>query len=225
MQTVAIESSISRPAQVLVLPGWQGSGPGHWQSRWEQLHGCTRVEQHDWDRPLRGDWTARLEEVLLDLPGPAKACAAHATTTQSAASQAPVLFVAHSLGCLLVAAWAAHSRNTQRVAGALLVAPPDVRTPALQPVLASWATLALQRLPFPAIVIASRDDPFCSQARSRDFADAWGAQWVDAGCAGHLNADSGLGDWPEGHAHLARLLTHGVATANSVTPSTSNASD
>lgn len=187
MQTVATKSGETSPAQVLVLPGWQGSGPGHWQSRWERLHGYTRVEQHDWDRPLRGDWTARLEEVLLDGPS------------------APVLLVAHSLGCLLVAAWAAHSRNTQRVAGALLVAPPDVSTPALQPVLASWASLPLQSLPFPSIVVASQDDPFCGPACSRDLAKAWGAPWVDAGCAGHLNADSGLGDWPEGHAHLTHL--------------------
>lgn len=201
MKTAAGHSSVSGPAQVLVLPGWQGSGPGHWQSRWEHVHGYTRVEQHDWDRPLRGDWTARLEEVLLDWPG------------------GPVVLVAHSLGCLLVAAWAAHSRHTGRVAGALLVAPPDVRTPALQPVLASWATLALQRLPFPAVVITSQDDPFCSPARSREFAEAWGGPWVDAGCAGHLNADSGLGDWPEGHAHLARLLASGAAL------SVSNASD
>ena len=39
---------------VLTLPGWQGSGPEHWQSRWEALHGFIRVEQHDWMRPLRG---------------------------------------------------------------------------------------------------------------------------------------------------------------------------
>ena len=54
--------------RVLTLPGWQGSGPGHWQSRWEALHGCIRVEQHDWDRPLRGDWTARLQDVVLAQP-------------------------------------------------------------------------------------------------------------------------------------------------------------
>ena len=51
-------------APVLILPGWQNSGPGHWQSRWELAHGYQRVEQHDWLRPLRGDWIARLEEVL-----------------------------------------------------------------------------------------------------------------------------------------------------------------
>ena len=75
------------PSAVLILPGWQNSGPLHWQSRWEAAHGFQRVEQHDWLRPLRGDWTARLEEVLLGLNEPA-------------------VLVAHSLGCLLVAAWA-----------------------------------------------------------------------------------------------------------------------
>ena len=87
---------------VLLLPGWQNSGPKHWQTLWEQRHGYRRVEQHDWERPLRGDWMARLEEVLLE-------------------SETPAVLVAHSLGCQLVAAWAGHSRHSARVAGALLV--------------------------------------------------------------------------------------------------------
>jgi predicted alpha/beta hydrolase family esterase len=90
-------------AQVLLLPGWQNSGPDHWQSRWEQNFGYVRVEQHDWMQPLRGDWIARLEDVLLSQKGPS-------------------VLVAHSLGCLLVAAWAAHSRHTHLVSAALLVA-------------------------------------------------------------------------------------------------------
>ena len=55
---------------ILTLPGWQNSGPQHWQSRWEALYGYQRVEQHDWRRPLRGDWTARLQEVVVDSPAP-----------------------------------------------------------------------------------------------------------------------------------------------------------
>src|SRR5665647_3719102 len=93
-------------APVLLLPGWQNSGPDHWQSLWETAHGYQRVEQHDWLRPLRGDWIARLEDVLLQ-------------------QKAPAVLVAHSLGCLLVAAWAAHTRNPQLVKAALLVAPGD----------------------------------------------------------------------------------------------------
>ncbi|HEU6456420.1 MAG TPA: alpha/beta hydrolase, partial [Roseateles sp.] len=57
--------------RVLLLPGWQNSGPDHWQSRWERRYGDRRVEQHDWDWPRRGDWMARLDEVLLESEVPA----------------------------------------------------------------------------------------------------------------------------------------------------------
>ena len=50
---------------ILLLPGWQDSDPAHWQSRWEARYGDRRVEQHDWMHPLRGDWSARLEEEVV----------------------------------------------------------------------------------------------------------------------------------------------------------------
>ena len=176
------------PRLVLTLPGWQNSGPLHWQSRWEAAHGYQRVEQHDWLRPLRGDWISRLEDVLL-----------------TGAQDEPVVLVAHSLGCQLVAAWASHSKNTHRVKAALLVAPGDPEREALRPVLSSWSPVAMQRLPFASVLIASENDPYCSAERARQFADAWGAGWVSAGLQGHLNADSQLGDWAEGHAQLQKL--------------------
>jgi hypothetical protein len=172
---------------VLVLPGWQGSGPEHWQSLWQAQQGFQRVDQHDWLRPLRGDWIARLEDVVLSADG-------------------PVVLVAHSLGCVLVAAWAAHSRNTHRVKAALLVAPGDVEREALRPVLASWSPIPLQPLPFKSTLVVSQDDPYCSFERAQSFAAAWGSALVDAGAAGHINADSGLGDWPEGQALLSALI-------------------
>eukprot|EP01031_Cornospumella_fuschlensis_P006742 gene6742-8388_t len=55
---------------VLILPGWHNSGPEHWQSLWEAAHGFTRVEQHSWTQPLRGDWISRLEDVLLSCDEP-----------------------------------------------------------------------------------------------------------------------------------------------------------
>ncbi len=171
---------------VLLLPGWQDSGPQHWQSRWETLHGYQRVTQHDWMRPLRGDWIARLEEVLLQRGEPA-------------------LLVAHSLGCLLVAAWAAHSGNTQLVKGALLVAPGDAERDELRPILASWSPIPLQPLPFKSILVGSRNDPYCAAERARQFATAWGSDFIDYGERGHINAESGLGPWTEGHAWLHRL--------------------
>lgn len=173
-------------SDVLLLPGWQNSGPGHWQTLWEQQHGFVRVEQHDWMRPLRGDWNARLEEVLLAQP-------------------APVWLVAHSLGCALVAAWAAHSRNTACVRGALLVAPPELERDDLRVVLPGWAPVARQVLPFPSVLVASSDDPYGSLAHAQALAQAWGSRLVEAGPHGHLNAESGLGDWPEGLALLQSL--------------------
>jgi len=172
---------------VLILPGWQGSGPQHWQSLWQDQSGFQRVEQHDWLRPLRGDWVARLEDVVLSL-------------------DAPAVLVAHSLGCMLLAAWAAHSRNTHCVKAALLVAPGDVEQDALRPVLASWSPIPLPPLPFKSTLVASRDDPYCSFARAQTFAQAWGSRLVDAGALGHINADSGLGDWPQGQVMLNELI-------------------
>jgi uncharacterized protein len=172
---------------VLILPGWKGSGPQHWQSLWQARQGFQRVDQHDWLRPLRGDWTARLEDVLLS-------------------ADEPVVLVAHSLGCVLVAAWAAHSHNTHRVKAALLVAPGDVAREALRPVLASWSPIPLQPLPFKSTLVASQDDPYCSFERAQGFALAWGSALVDAGSVGHINADSGLGDWPQGQALLSALI-------------------
>ena len=116
------------------------------------------------------------------------------------------MLVGHSLGCMLTAAWAAHSRNTHRVKGALLVAPPDVDREEVRQLLHSWAPVPLQALPFPSVVMASSRDPYCRPDRAREFAAAWGSEFVDAGPLGHLNADSGLADWPEAHAQLMQLM-------------------
>ena len=178
-------------SHVLTLPGWQNSGPDHWQSRWERAYGYTRVEQHDWMRPLRGDWITRLEDVLE--------------------GHTPAILVAHSLGCIHAAAWAAHSRNTSRVKAALLVAPPDTERDDVRDILPSWSPIPLQELPFKTVVIASSNDPFCSLARARQFAHAWGADFMDAGECGHINAESGLGDWPEAHVQLMALMAVGSA--------------
>lgn len=186
------------PRNVLILPGWQGSSSDHWQSRWERLYGYTRVEQHDWQRPLRGDWIARLEDVLLACDGPA-------------------VLVAHSLGCQHVAAWAAHSRNTHRVSGALLAAPPDVERDDVRALLPSWSPVAMGMLPFASSLFASSNDPYCSMARARQFADAWGSKLIDTGPRGHLNAESGLDDWPQAHERLRQLM-QGASVSAAVQP-------
>jgi len=182
----AINCVVMQTQNILILPGWQNSGPDHWQSRWQDQLGYVRVAQHDWLRPLRGDWIARLEDVLLSLDGPA-------------------VLVAHSMGCQLVAAWAALSKNTHRVKAALLVAPGDAERDELRLVLGSWSPLVLKTLPFPSTLVASTDDPYCTYERATQFADAWGSRLVNIGARGHINADSGLGDWPAGQALLQEL--------------------
>jgi uncharacterized protein len=205
----------------LILPGWQNSGPAHWQSLWEAKYGDQRVVQHDWMRPLRGDWITRLEEVLLQknehfgknicgleaemaskIEGKLSSTGMNAT---QASEVADTLLVAHSLGCHLVAAWAALSKNTHRIRGALLVAPPDAQREDFPVEMKSWRQPVLQTLPFPSICVISSNDPFCGLAAGRQMAQAWGSECMELGDKGHINADSGLADWPQGRALLERL--------------------
>jgi uncharacterized protein len=227
---------------IFLLPGWLNSGPSHWQSRWEALHGDTRVLQSDWQRPLRGDWCARLDEVLgnhlaqqnqtqnalpknellvlhsigleAHLAGKNLNSAAPEASEAHAPAEAPetpatppsIILVAHSLGCHLVAAWAAASRHTAAVRAALLVAPPDVTREDFPPDMFNWRKPVLQKLPFPALCVLSSDDPFGSLAAGQALASAWGARSTEIGPRGHINGDSGLGDWPAGRALLHTLI-------------------
>lgn len=183
---------------VLQLPGWLGSGPSHWQSLWEQQWGDQRVEQVDWQRPLRGDWQIALQEHMW-----------RAQPDGLDDGEAPTRFVlvAHSLGCHLVAAWAAHSPHVDWVSAALLVAPPDLslgQTLALQ--LPSWSPPMMQALPFPSLMISSDNDDFASHEASLGMAQAWACRHQVLHQAGHINAESGLGSWPEGRAMLRDWL-------------------
>lgn len=180
-------SSPASNLRVLLLPGWQNSGATHWQSLWEREHGDVRVMQHEWITPKRGDWVARLEDVLLE-------------------SDAPTLIAAHSLGCHLVAAWCAISKNTTRVKGALLVAPPDLHQADLPTELRLWQPAVLQPLNIRATIVASSNDPFSQLDRTRELAQAWRAPLVEIGNKGHINGDSNLGAWPEGRALLQTFI-------------------
>ena len=170
---------------VLILPGIGGSGPLHWQRRWEALQpGYRRVQMPDWERPELGPWVAALDAAV-----------------RSAAS-APVL-VAHSLGCLAVAHWASHGG---RAHAALLVAVPDPSGPRFPEVARSFAPVPLTPLGFPTRVVASRTDAYAGFAFAAGCATAWGSTLTDVGDAGHINAESGLDDWVAGQRLLAELL-------------------
>ena len=182
-----MNSEVLRAEDVWLLPGWQNSGAEHWQSLWQQRYGFQKLEQHDWQHPLRGDWSARLQETVIDAPR-------------------PVTLVAHSLGCILVAWWAAHSPAARhKVRAALLVAPGDTQQPELRAVLPGWTPVSMAQLPFASMVVGSENDPNCALERSTAMAKAWGSQFVNAGAVGHINADSGLGNWDSGYALLQSL--------------------
>lgn len=181
------QGDTGRRHPTLIVPGLDDSGPGHWQSLWlERLPDAIKVEQADWSRPTLAEWMAELTAAVRRHPDS--------------------ILVGHSLGCALIA-HLAQLRGNRGVAGALLVAPAEVnRTGPAGHLLEGFGPMPLQRLPFPATVIASRNDPFVAYERSEAFARSWGARFVDAGDAGHINVASGHGNWPLGLAALDTLM-------------------
>jgi len=175
-------------ADILIVPGLGGSAPDHWQSRWSaKLPTARIVHQADWDRPKLATWRERLLEEVVR-------------------AERPIVLVAHSLGVLLIA-HAAPMLRQRDVKGAFLVAPPSpdviAALPSIDP---AFVTAPLERLPFPGLVIASRDDPYAPYADSERLAGTLGAELADAGHSGHVNADSGHGPWPEGLMRFAGFM-------------------
>lgn len=174
--------------RTLIVPGWRNSGPGHWQTLWEQqLPDAERVQQDDWIQPRRAAWVGAITQAILARPG-------------------PVVLAAHSLGCIAVTHLPAVVQA--RVHGALLVAPAD---PERRAVLVDFAPVPHARLPFPSILVASSNDPYCPARLAGAYARAWGSRLVKLPAAGHVNVESGFGDWPEGLA-LLRTLEGAAAT-------------
>ena len=173
------------PLTILILPGLGNSGPEHWQTHWEQHYGYRRVEQHNWDQPVCADWVQTLDEAV--------------STADSG-----VVLVAHSLACATIAHWAATTQHS--IAGALLVAPADVDQPDFPTEVTGFRPMPLARLPFPSIIVASSNDEYVTLMRAQQFAKAWGSRLVNVGALGHINSETGLGLWPEGHALLLELV-------------------
>lgn len=177
------------PTKTYVLPGYANSGPGHWQTRWEGRDSSfVRVALPDWDYPAREAWCETLDQAV------------------AAERRGPVRFAAHSLGCLTVAHWAlrrAGSAQLEKIEGALLVAPPDPSGPGFPRDAFGFEEVVLAPLPFASIIVASSDDPYGSLAFAERCARAWGSRLIEIGPRGHINADSGLGDWEEGRRYLA----------------------
>jgi len=171
---------------ILLVPGYQNSGPGHWQSLWEGAQrDIRRVEMPNWEFPRKAEWVEALDEAI-------------------GACGAPPILVGHSLGCLAIVHWAAGYQREVR--GALLAAPADVERADTLEILRGFGPIPRETLPFPALVAASSDDPFLALDRARGLASDWGARFVDLGPCGHLNTASGHGEWPLGEALLQELM-------------------
>ena len=173
----------------LILPCRDNSAPEHWQSHWQAaLPNMTRVEQDEWISPKFIPWAKRLDEYVRR-------------------STRPVVLVAHSLGTSLIMRWA-HSVDVSRIAGAFMVAPSDRGEADIwqEAGASGFAPMVLERLPFPAMVLASRNDPYVAFDRAELFARAWGADFVDTGDAGHMGNSAALGLWPLGLVHFGAFL-------------------
>lgn len=183
---------------ILIVPGWQDSGPDHWQTRWEKnLKTARRVIQDDFDNPNVEVWGDRIAKFA------------------GGATQ-PVVVVAHSLGVPAVV-YAADKLKTKGVIGAFLVAPADVDHADFWPDTGGerwppekghggFATMPENKLPFPAQLIVANNDLYCSFARAEHLAAKWGALLRDAGETGHINVVSGHGPWPEGLLQFGQFL-------------------
>ena len=177
---------------VLLVPGLRDHVAGHWQTLLQaadpRIQSVPPMGREDLDCARR---MAAIELAAQSITG-------------------PLVLVAHSGGCIMLAHWA---RQTSRaVHGALLATPPDfelplpVGYPTLDQLQAGgWLPVPRQPLPFRSIVALSRNDPLGQADRVAQLAADWGSALVDLGDVGHLNPASGFGPWPQALDFIARL--------------------
>ena len=204
-------------ATTLIIPGRNGSGPGHGQTWLEtRLPGACRVSGIDWERPAIHAWAGAIVREIDRLHG-------------------EVWLVAHSFGCL--AALVAGQRRAERIAGAMLVAPADpelfsetgfqdwtdteaARSPAVSRLLPHDA------LPYPTLLVLSTNDPWLRVTTGLTWASRWGARIVHAGAVGHLNEGSGHGPWADGLDLFLRFrAAHGELPTGRLDPEPLQAAD
>lgn len=165
---------------IILVPGLYNSGPEHWQSCWHRrFPQWQRVEQQDWSHPDLDKW---VQPLLMKL----------SRVTQ------PQTLVAHSFGCL-VSLYAAR-QVPDKIRSLFLVAPAD---PDILAVRTELVTHAAER---PGRILASTNDPYMSMGRLKKFNQFWQLPALILGNLGHINTESGLGEWPEGIALLTNHL-------------------
>lgn len=176
---------------ILILPGWQDSGPQHWQSLWlKKYPNAVKVVQENWMYPEKQEWVKTLNDFIEKY------------------SDKEIVLIGHSLACATFAFWANEysSKSSAKIKGALLVSPSDMEASILPNEIKGFRPMPLKPLNFKNIVVVSDDDKWVNLNRAKYFAECWGAELVNIGHAGHINSDAGFGEWPEGERLLQKLL-------------------
>ena len=184
--------SAAKQATILFVPGLRDHVEDHWQTHLaREIAGSRTVPPLTEDRLSLRARVAALDAALHDIAG-------------------DVILVAHSAGVLMVAHWA--QSPTRTIRAALLATPADVEKPLPEgyPTFAElaangWLPIPRRPLPFPSLVVASRNDPLARFDRVYALAGSWRADLVDAGNVGHLNPAAGFGRWPDAHEHVENL--------------------
>lgn len=175
-------------ADIIMVPGYKGSGENHWQTRWQnKLKAARRAQMGDWHKPVFEDWKTNLIAAVNE-------------------ATKPVILVGHSIGTQVIAHAAKDLRG--KVAGAFLVAPPDVENENIRPRhLLTFGPYCREPLTFPSFTVASRNDQFCEYEKAEEMAASWGSFFIDAGESGHIDTASGHGPWPEGLMVFSKFLS------------------
>ena len=179
---------------ILFVPGLRDRVAEHWQTLLAaKIPGSVTVEPLVENRLSRAARVEALDRTLQAIDN-------------------EVILVAHSAGVLMTVFWA--QNPTRAIRGALLVTPADIERPlpAGYPAFDElaengWMPVPRDPLPFPSLVVASRNDPLAERSRVEALAFDWGANVHDAGEVGHLNPAAGFGPWPPAYGLVSGLIT------------------
>ena len=170
---------------VVILHGWQGSGPEHWQSwlagRLADGHEVRYPALPEADAPVLGDWLAALDATLAGLPDEGYD------------------LVCHSLAVPLWLHRTAAGPVSPEPARVLLVAPPSPTRPILEAATFYPVPLdadAVRRAAGGTVLVCAGDDPHCPEGAALAYGRPLKIPVTVLPGAGHLNGDAGFGPWP-----------------------------
>lgn len=179
------------PQTILILPGWQDSGPNHWQSIWlKKYPNAVKIVQKDFMNPEKNEWVKTLNDYIEKY------------------KDTEIILVGHSLACATIAYFSNEyfAKTSAKIKGALFVSPSDMDAPNFPKEIKGFSPMPLQKLNFKTIAVVSSNDPWVTIDRAKFFAQKWGAKLIKLGNHGHINADTGFGEWPAGEKLLQEII-------------------